>query len=205
MGGGLADATSPAGLDADRLLAGRILAGEEDAFAELVGRTHRHVARIAGRFFRRREIVEEVVQEVYVKAFVGMSGYRAIVPFEHWLARVAVNACYDQLRRRRARPELSLADVTEDQGEFFERLVGADDDGFWRREEARLTAERLLAALAPPERLVLTLLVLEELSVRDVAELTGWSSANVKVRAFRARRKLRAALARAARGKRVET
>lgn len=192
----MADETRAEILDADRLLAARILAGDGEAFEALLHRAHRHVSRIAGRFFRRPEVVEEVVQEVFVKAFVGMSGYRAIVPFEHWLARITVNACYDQLRRRRARPEVTLADVAEDQTEFFERLAApAGDEGFWRREEARLTAERLLAALAPPERLVLTLMVLEELSVKDVAALTGWSETNVKVRAFRARGKLRALLA----------
>lgn len=181
----------------DLALAARIADGDGAAFEALVERWYGHVSRIVGRFFRRQEIAEEVRQDVFVKVYSKIDSYRGEMPLEHWLARVAVNACYDQLRRDARRPETPIADLTDDAGEFFDRLraaPGRERDAFWEREEARLTAERLLETLAPAERLVLTLMVLEERSVAEVAELTGWSRANVKVRAFRARGRLRKTL-----------
>lgn len=192
--GGLADSgTKSNDLAADRQLAARIVDGDEPAFEFLVERHYRHVSRIAGRFFRRPELAEEVTQDVFVKAFVSMKSYRAEMPLEHWLSRIAVNACYDQLRRAKRRPETLVSQLSDEPAEFYDRLktAGSGDDGYWKREEARLCAERLLEMLEPAERLVLTLMVLEDLSVAEVAQVTGWSSANVKVRAFRARGRLK--------------
>jgi RNA polymerase sigma-70 factor (ECF subfamily) len=181
-------------LTTDRQLAARILDGDEVAFEELVDRHYGRVSRIAGRFFRRKDAVEEIAQEVFVKAFVSMSTYRAEMPLEHWLCRITVNACYDQLRRKRRRPEAVVSQIVDDPADFYARLAapaGSPESAYWAREEARLCAEQLLALLTPPERLVLTLMVLEDLSVAEVADLTGWSTANVKIRAFRARGRLR--------------
>jgi RNA polymerase sigma-70 factor, ECF subfamily len=179
---------------ADRRLADRILGGDESAFEDLVGRNYSRVTRIAGRFFRQRDAIEEIAQEVFVKAFVSMGTYRAEMPLEHWLSRIAVNACYDQLRRKQRRPETAVSQIVDDPAEFYARLsapAGSIESAYWEREEARVCAEQLLDLLTPPERLVLTLMVLEDLSVSEVADLTGWSIANVKIRAFRARGRLR--------------
>jgi RNA polymerase sigma-70 factor, ECF subfamily len=179
---------------ADRRLADRVLGGDESAFEELVGRNYSRVIRIAGRFFRQKDVVEEIAQEVFVKAFVSMGTYRAEMPLEHWLSRIAVNACYDQLRRKQRRPETAISQIVDDPAEFYARLsapAGSTESAFWEREEARVCAEQLLDLLTPPERLVLTLMILEDLSVSEVADLTGWSIANVKIRAFRARGRLR--------------
>ena len=181
-------------LAADRGLAGRIVGGDELAFEELVNRHYAQVARITGRFFRRPDIAEEVNQEVFVKAFTAMASYRAEMPLAHWLSRVAVNACYDQLRRARRRPETPISQLVDEPADFFDRLYTREADpagGYWAREESRLCAEQLLDMLAPAERLVLTLMVLDDLSAAEVAKVTGWSVANVKVRAFRARGRLR--------------
>src|SRR5262245_22273072 len=86
---------------ADRALAVRIVSGDSLAFEEFVERHRNQVIRIVARFFRRSEIIEDVCQDVFLKAYTGMSGYRAEMPLEHWLSRIAVNACYDQLRRQR--------------------------------------------------------------------------------------------------------
>lgn len=182
----------------DRRTASRVLAGDEDAFAELVCAHHGRVVRIAGRFFRRADAIEEIAQEVFVKAYSGMAGYRGEVPLAHWLARITVNACYDQLRRQRARPEVGFSQLGSDPEAFIASYVGPDgDDGMarWEREEARLAAEQVLARLPAADRLVLTLTVLEGMATAEVAALTGWSTANVKVRAFRARNRLRALVA----------
>ena len=198
-GGPASAAGSESDLAADRRLAGRIVEGDEQAFEELVAIHYAQVARITGRFFRRPEIREELNQDVFVKAYTSMGTYRAEMPLAHWLSRVAVNACYDRLRHARRRPETPVSQLVDEPAEFFERLHaprGTADGEFWAREDARLCAEQLVSLLAPPERLVLTLMVLEELSAAEVAELTGWSVTNVKVRAFRARGRLRKLLER---------
>ena len=170
----------------DVRLVERIRGGDQAAFEELVGRAWPRVARIAGRFFRQADVVDDIAQEVFVKAFVGLGSWEARVPLEHWLTRIAVNACYDELRRRRR--------TTAHEGRAPAAEL-SDDPRAWEREETRLWAGQVLARLPAAERLVLTLTVLEDLSVAEVAELTGWSRVNVKVRAFRARRRLKRLLA----------
>lgn len=172
--------------DSDRPLAASAARGDAEAFDELVRRHQPRLLRLAGRFFRRPEVVEEVVQETFLKAFLSLGGFRGDRPFGHWLTRIAVNASHDQLRRQRARPETAVDDAA------VLDLLASPAGG--ESELARITAGQLLARLSPEERLVLTLTVLEELPVKDVAQLTGWSIPNVKVRAFRARAKLRRAL-----------
>lgn len=180
------DVCGPATEASDGSLAASAAAGSGEAFDELVRRHQPRLLRLAGRFFRRPELIEEVVQEAFLKAYTSLDGFRGDRPFGHWLTRIAVNASYDQLRRQRARPETAL-----DEASVLELLASPDGS---ESEVARITAGQLLARLSPEERLVLTLTVLEDLPVKDVAGLTGWSIPNVKVRAFRARRKLRRAL-----------
>jgi RNA polymerase sigma-70 factor, ECF subfamily len=194
-GGGWAVADDTADLlRDDRRLVARVLAGDDAAFEELVRTHHGRIVRVAGRFFRRADVVEEIEQEVFVKAYVGLARYRGEVPLAHWLARITVNACYDQLRRQRARPEVAFSQLGDGRAEDVILGIareGGDGAAFWRREEARLAAEQVLDRLPAADRLVLTLTVLEGLSVAEAAALTGWSVANVKVRAFRARNRLR--------------
>jgi RNA polymerase sigma-70 factor, ECF subfamily len=168
-------------LEDDVRLVRRIRDGDQAAFEELVGRAWPRVARIAGRFFRQADAIDDIAQEVFVKAFVALGSWEARVPLEHWLTRIAVNACYDELRRRKR--------TAAPGGKAPDDLAG--DPHLWEREETRLWAAQVLERLPAAERLVLTLTVLEDLSVAEVAELTGWSKVNVKVRAFRARRRLK--------------
>jgi RNA polymerase sigma-70 factor (ECF subfamily) len=182
----------------DRELASRIRDGDDAAFAALVDRFYPRVVGIAGRFFRRRDVLEDIAQEVFMKVYVGFASYRAEVPLQHWLSRIAVNACYDQLRRQRVRPETAVSQLTDDPQWFLADLAdtaAASVPPLWEQEEAREAAENLLGLLSPADRLVLTLQVLEERSVAEIAALTGWTRANVKIRAFRARKRLRRLLA----------
>jgi len=188
-------------LAGDRLLASRVVAGDDDAFAEVVRSHHALVVRIAGRFFRHADVIEDVEQEVFVKAHGAFAGYRGEVPIGHWLSRITVNACYDQLRRRRSRPEVAFSQLGPG-GDDAPPFAGDDGMRHWRDEEARIDAENLLGRVSAADRTVLTLLVLEGLTVAEVAGLTGWSVANVKIRAFRARNRIRALLAEPAAGRR---
>ncbi|MGH9835219.1 MAG: RNA polymerase sigma factor [Blastocatellia bacterium] len=184
----------------DDALVERILAGDDEAFEQIVARHSRRVFAIARKFFRSPETVEDIAQETFVKAFASLASYRQGASFERWLARIAVNNCYDELRRRRKRGESLLADVTDDEAAWIDsKLAGVSFElhlGKGAREIAGEIAEKLLAQLSPESRLVLVLLHAEEYSSREIAQMMGWSEAKVKTKAFRARHQMRRALER---------
>jgi RNA polymerase sigma-70 factor (ECF subfamily) len=132
---------------------------------------------------------------VFVKLFARLHQYvaRDDVPFHHWVARLAVRTCLDALRAERRRPEWRWSDLPEAEAAWLDfMLADAAAPPETDATSAREVVEKLLAQLSPDDRLILTLLDLEQRSVKEIAQLTGWSSTLVKVRAFRARRKLRA-------------
>ena len=168
-------------------------AGDERAFEQLFNRHWRFVARLTGRFFSDAGRVEELVQEVFAEAFLDIDRYRGgnERSFAAWLKRITVTTCHDALRRARARGERRVEALDDREVSALDALwQGARPDAE-RSIIARDLAVKLLARLAPEDRLVLTLLNAEELSVSEIADLTGWSEAKVKVRAHRARKTLR--------------
>jgi len=172
----------------DESLVAATLDGDDDAFKELVRRHKRRVFATASRFARDSHQLEDLCQEVFLRAFRHLGKFRHDAPFEHWLARLTVSACYDFLRReRRHRGQLSL-----DEMELDARDLSAD--AVLSAGRARELVQWAMAKLSPDERLILTLLELEERSVREIAALTGWSESKVKVRAFRARQSLKKTL-----------
>ena len=182
---------------ADDTLIEHVLAGEESAYERLVVRYNSYVHSIARHFFRHAETVEDIAQETFTKAYFSLASYRRGASFKQWLARIAVNNCYDELRRRKRTGEMTIADVTEEESLWletklapiaFERHFNAEERG----RAAEIT-EKLLESLSPDDRLVLILLHAEEYSVREISEVTGWAEAKVKIRAFRARHAMRKA------------
>ncbi len=169
----------------DERLVRSALDGDDEAFAELVRRHKGGVLRIAARFARNAAELEDLGQETFLRAFRDLRAFRGEAPFGHWLSRVAVRACYDVLRKRRAGERdvsLELLPVP---------LPDPASEGDLTAERARLILDQALARLSPEDRLIVTLLELEDRPVREVAALTGWSESRVKVRAFRARKALR--------------
>jgi len=168
---------------------------DESATRQLVERLYPLVVKIV-RAHRPRQMAEEdLCQEVFMSVFEDLDQYRGAVPFEHWVSRVAVHTCIDQLRRHRARPEIRWADLSEEEAEALQALVAdAAEPSAAQAAATRDLLGKLLDGLAPHDRLVIQWLELEDRSVSEVRALTGWSSTLVKVRAFRARRKMRAAL-----------
>ncbi|MEI6085434.1 MAG: RNA polymerase sigma factor, partial [Verrucomicrobiota bacterium] len=135
---------------------------------------------IAARFARHDQELDDVCQEIFIKTYHHLGKYRAEAPFEHWLSRIVVRACYDLLRKtRHERAQVTLDGIDV----HVEDNVGP--------ARAKEILDWALAKLAPEERVVITLLEIEEKTVREIAGLTGWSESNVKVRAFRARQKLK--------------
>lgn len=153
---------------------------------------------MAHRFFRQRNLVEDAAQEVFLKAFTQLGSYEGRGSMEGWLTRIATNTCLNILRAAKRRPELTTADLTEEQDSWLEAKLSTIATEQHRSAEREIVAadlaERLLETLAPEDRLALTLIDGEDASVSEVAEITGWSQSKVKVRAFRARKKAREAM-----------
>jgi RNA polymerase sigma factor (sigma-70 family) len=128
---------------------------------------------------------------IFVKVFQNLAQYSGKVPISHWVSRIAVNTCRNQLMAEKARPELRHADLSEEQAAMLENLASDDALSPDRKLAVRDLVEKLLAMLKPVERLVIDMLYLQERSVAEVQKLTGWTAATIKIRAFRARQKLR--------------
>jgi RNA polymerase sigma-70 factor (ECF subfamily) len=179
-------------------LAGRSARGDDDAFAEIVRRYGPRVFRVVSRFFRQRDRAEEAAQEVFLKAFTQLDAYEGRGSMEGWLTRIATTTCLNLLRSAKRRPELTLSDLTADEGAWLEtRTAGAAAEQHRAVESGVVAAdlaERVLDKMSHDDRLVLTLVDGEELAVKEVAEMTGWSESKVKVQAFRARRRMREAV-----------
>jgi RNA polymerase sigma-70 factor (ECF subfamily) len=179
-------------------LVARVRAGDESAFEELFNHHRRRVSLIASRFFRQREQLEEIVQESFTKAYFALKDFSNSqeTSFASWIARIAFNACYDELRRMKRRPESTMSNVSEEEATWLKeqaRSAGADIES---TTIARDLADKLLSRLSPEDRMVLVMLDVEGLSVSEIAESTRWSASKVKVRAHRARGSLRRVLKR---------
>lgn len=175
--------------------------GDAASFEPLVRRYSPRVFATARRYARRESEVEDIVQEVWMKAYQKLPGFRGEAPFEHWLMRLAVRTCYDFLRAHQRNREASFSDLSESESDWLERFVKEPVGNPEDAEAARQLVERILEQLSPPARLVITLLEIEERSVKEISQLTGWSVPLVKVRAFRARAEMRKVLRRLAREK----
>jgi RNA polymerase sigma-70 factor (ECF subfamily) len=179
----------------DESLVSAVKAGDESAFEILFERHKRSVARVAGRFFRQREQVEEIIQESFTKAFLSLNDYRGErqASFGSWIARIAINSCYDELRRAQRRPESTISDLAEDEVRWLDTRLQPRTSTPNLEETAILRdlAFKLMERLTAEDRMVLTLMIAEDLPVARIAEIMGWSIPKVKVRAYRARKSLR--------------
>jgi RNA polymerase sigma-70 factor (ECF subfamily) len=169
----------------DERLVELTLGGHDEAFASLVGRHKRRVFAIVNPLAGNQEDAKDICQEVFLKTYRTLKSFRKEAPFAHWLAKIAVHACYDFLRKKRQEiPHDPLEDG----------ITPFKDTSAWEEIDARAARDLINSALSridAADRLVITLLGLEGRTVKEVSELTGWSESKVKVRAFRARRKIK--------------
>jgi len=182
----------------DDVLVAAAATGDENAFEQLFERHRRQVARIAGRFFAQREQIEEIIQDSFTKAYFALNTYHGThaASFKAWLAQIAVNCCYDHLRRARRRPEQGMDDIEDGGTQEFSAWLRSHPADVETKLISRDLATKLLSRLSADDRLVLTLLDVEGFSVAEIAEVTNWSISKVKVRAHRARAHLRRVLQR---------
>jgi RNA polymerase sigma-70 factor (ECF subfamily) len=182
----------------DQELIAAVLDGDASSFEPLVARYQPRVFATARRYARRNDEVEDIVQEIFIKAYQKLSTYRAEAPFEHWLMRMAVRTCYDFLRKHQRNREHNVTEISAEENDWLENVGEDTTEREAKRDAAKALVNRLLEGLSPDFRLVITLLEIEEKSVKEIAELTGWSVSLVKVRAHRARNQMRKMLARVA-------
>jgi len=164
------------------------LSGDDQAYARLVRRYQAPITSQVWRASRRRDDCEELVQEVFVEAYVSLSKFQARSPFLHWLRKITTRVCYRYWKRQaRQRRQATLSDAQWSQ-------LALDGSSVANADQAADVVHDLLAKLSPRNRMVMTLIFLEECSIAEAAELTGWSRTMVKVQSFRARQKLKALL-----------
>ena len=169
-----------------------VLAGDTSSFEVLIVRYQPRVFGTARKYARRESDVEDIVQEVFIKAFTKLATFRGDSPFEHWLMRLAVRTCYDFLREHQRNREHPLSEITDEESSWLERFATGDlQDDSHSAAAARALIHKLLEQLSPQSRLIIQLLEIEEKSLKEIAQLTGWSIPMIKVRAFRARAAMR--------------
>jgi RNA polymerase sigma-70 factor (ECF subfamily) len=178
-----------------------VLKGDSASFEPLVQKYSPRVFATARRYARRESEVEDIAQEVWLKAFDKLKSFRGAAPFEHWLMRLTVRTCYDFLRGHQRNRELSFSDLSEPESDWLERFVSAPEAASENAAAAKMLVGRVLERLTPQARLVITLLEIEDRSVKEISKLTGWSVPLVKVRAFRARAEMRKIVSKMAKDK----
>src|SRR2546423_5566406 len=168
---------------------------DDAAARELVRRLYPLVAKMVRSHRPRRTSEEDLCQMIFIKVFQKLGQFSGKVPLEHWVSRIAVNTCLSQIESERIRPELRHADLSEEEQAVVGNLaVSSEELAPDRQLASRQLVEHLLQMLKPVERLVIDLLYLQGRSIEEIHQITGLGAAAIKVRAFRARKKMKAQL-----------
>lgn len=170
----------------------RVRAGDQDAALQLMRHLNPLVLKLVRAHLPRRTAEEDLVQTVFFRIFSRLNQFSGNVPLEHWVSRVAINTCLNELDKQRVRPELRWADLSEEEEEVIKNLAHSEEDlDSSQGVAARELVGKMLDKLSPEDRLIITQLHLEGRSVEELQQKTGWSRTLVKVRAFRARQKMK--------------
>lgn len=166
--------------------------GDEMAARRLVEHLYPFVIRIVRRHLPRRGSEEELMQDIFIKMFAKLDRFRGEVALEHWVSRIAVNHCLNAIRAQKNRPEWRMGDLSLEQAQAIETLTASPtgDHHPTQAMAAREIVELLLEGLSPEDRIVIRMLEMEDRSTEEIARATGWSLTKVRIRAFRARKKL---------------
>ena len=166
--------------------------GDEAAAVSLMEHLYPLVLKLVRSYRARRTQEEDLCQMVFMKIFTRLETYSGKVPLEHWVSRVAVNTCLNQLKSEKVRPEVRWADMSEEECHVVETLHRTQSELHpSKRMAAREVVELLLEQLKPKDRFLIQLIHLEEKTIKEVQAITGWSEPVIKVRSFRARQKLK--------------
>jgi len=169
----------------------RVRQRDQAAARALVEHLYPLVIRIVRSHLPRRVAEEDLAQDIFLKMFTRLEQYQGAVPFPHWVSRIAVTTCIDQLRAQKRRPEFRWADLSEGEADVLDAVMTDERDTKpGDALAARELVHKLLGQLKPDDRLVIQLLDLDQKTIAEISAQTGWNQTLVKVRAFRARRKL---------------
>jgi len=176
----------------DRELVRRAQREDKESFEELIRRHQHRVFAVAGGILRRREDVEDIAQQVFVKAYFSLKRFDQRAAFSTWLYKITVNECWDLLRKKKVRPLVYEADLSEEQARQVSTAGEKGNAGpdISDRIEARERVENLLEGLDERDRLMLILKEVEGFSIEEIAEVLELNGNTVKVRLFRARRRI---------------
>jgi RNA polymerase sigma factor (sigma-70 family) len=165
---------------------------DEDAARDLVEHLYPLVIKIVRARLPRRLDEEDLAQDIFAKIFANLEQYQGRVPLEHWVSRVAVTTCLDKLRMQKCRPEWRWADLSEKEAEVLDAVLHSENEPHPAQTMgARELVGKLLERLKPDDRAIISMLDLEGHSLAEIEQQTGWNKTLIKVRAFRARRKMR--------------
>jgi RNA polymerase sigma-70 factor (ECF subfamily) len=180
------------GAATDRELVVRAQGEDKEAFEELIRRHQQRVFAVASRILRKREDVEDVSQQVFVKAYFSLKRFDQRAAFSTWLYKITVNECWDLLRKKKVRPLLYEADLSEEQSQQVTAAEGSrsTEPDILERISARQRVAQLLSGLDRRDRAMLILKEVEGLSIEEIGEVMEINANTVKVRLFRARRKI---------------
>jgi RNA polymerase sigma-70 factor, ECF subfamily len=183
---------SPVETADDRELVRRAQGADKAAFEELIRRHQRRVFAVAGGILKRREDIEDIAQQVFVKAYFSLKRFDQRAAFTTWLYKITVNECWDLLRKKKVRPLVYEADLSEEQAKQALNSAERTNEGpdISERLAARQRVERLLEGLDERDRLMLILKEVEGFSIEEIAEVLDLNANTVKVRLFRARRRV---------------
>ena len=176
----------------------QVLDGNVNAFELLLKKYQDHVLKIVKKHIPYEQI-EETAHDVFIRAYQSLPTFKNTSNFKHWLSSIAVRTCYDFWRKKYRNRELPISSLTEQQQHWLESSISTQSSQSYYEEERLQKAKEVLdwalSKLSAEDRMVVELIYLEGLSGKEAAELLGWSVANVKVRSFRARKKLQKLLA----------
>ena len=166
--------------------------GDEDAARALMTHLYPLVLKIVRSHLPRRTSEEDLVQAVFIKIFTRLEQFSGSVPLEHWVSRITVNTCLHQIAKEKVRPEVRWADLSEVEEDVVRNLMASQNElSVSDSLASQEIVTKLLETLNAEDRLVITLVHLEGKTLQEVRELTGWSLPLVKIRAFRARKKMK--------------
>ena len=180
----------------DRQLVESAITGSDEAFEQIFDRYKRPVAIVAAKYFRRPEQIEEIIQISFAKAFLELKRFRGQhdASLGSWLSRIAANACLDQIRSKKRKPEELNCDLSANETETLLDVASSREMSAESDLALRDLSSKLLSRLPEDDRALLQMLYVDEMSVAEIADLVGWSRSKVKIRAWRARNALRRVL-----------
>lgn len=170
----------------------RVCLGDEEAARVLVERLYPLVMKLVRAHLPRRTSEEDLAQTVFMKIFSKLQQFSREVPLEHWVSRITINTCLNQIAGEKVRPELRWADLSEEEERLLQSMARCTEDLHPSQHLAsRELLDKLLAQLAPPDRLLIQMMYIDGKSLQELRQATGWNIPLIKVRLFRARQKLK--------------